>query len=59
MPSLYRSTTGSKERPTFEDVALPGTLLEIIPKEKGRHFCAVCPSLTLFDSRVHDLAQNL
>jgi len=54
-----QSTTGGKQRPTFEDAALPAALLEIIPKEKGRRFCAVCPSLTPLDSPVHDSAQNL
>lgn len=40
----------------FKDVSLRATLLEINPKEKGRHFCAVCPSPAPPDSPVHDLA---
>lgn len=43
----------------FKDVSLPATLLEIVLKEKGRHFCAACPSPAPSDSTGHDLAQNL
>lgn len=41
-----QSTTGGKQRPAFEDASLPALLLEIFPKEKGKHFRADCLSLT-------------
>lgn len=45
-----QSTTEGRQRSAFEDISLPATLLETIPKEKGRCFCASCSSLTQSDS---------